>query len=76
MKSFWKYDEKLKKAEKISEEKEIKILDIFRKPTVVQAKTEGSYEFKYYQYDPAKNIAKYLFRHAFKNELTGLQGIS
>ena len=84
VKSFWKYDEKLKKSEKIFEEKEIKIFDIFRKATVLQAKTVGysesnsknSYEFKYYQYDPAQNIAKYLFRHAFENELTNLEAMS
>ena len=76
VKSFWKYDEKLKKSEKIFEEKEIKIFDIFRKPTVLQAKTVGSYEFKYYQYDPAQNIAEYLFRHAFENELTNLEAMS
>ena len=76
VKSFWKFDEKLKKSEKISEEKEIKIFDIFRKPTVLQAKAVGSYEFKYYQYDPAQNIAEYLFRHAFENELTNLEAMS
>ena len=74
--SFWKYDEKLKKSDKIFQEKEIRILDIFRKPTVVQAKTVGSYEFKYYQYNPAQNIAKYLFRHAFENETTNLEPMS
>ena len=76
VKSFWNYDEKLKKSEKIFEEKEIKILDIFRKATVLQAKTVGSYEFKYYQYHPAQNIAEYLFRHAFENELTNLEAMS
>ena len=53
-----------------------KILDIFRKPTVLQAKTVGSYEFKYYQYDTAQNIEEYLFRHAFENELTDLEAMS